>query len=341
MRFTWLVLAVLGVPRAALAAPRTESIFSATVAYTAPRACPSAEEFKAIVVARLGFEPFAADAGDHVLVSIEEGSDALEGRLEWRDQAGHWTGDRTFTAHTTDCAELVRTMGFALAVQINLLATERAPAAAEDRPREDARETPSSAKDAAARRGASAAPPPTKDTKDGSPPRASESRRGARTVFELGIGGALALGMSPGPAGLGRLFASVARGPWMVELGGELSAKTVEHRADGAGYSQRLLLASAAGCWNPEPFGVCVLTKAGVFKVEGRDIDVPASASGAAVELGPRVRLRQRLPHGLFIAERLEALFNLTRWRVTLDQIPVWTAPPLAGTLGLDVGAVF
>src|SRR4051812_9026516 len=106
MRTPWLALAVLGVSRAAPAAPGTnEPVFSANIAYTAPRACPSADEFKAIVVARLGFDPFAADAPDHVLVSIDEGSRALEGHLEWRDQQGQWTGDRTFTTHTTDCAE--------------------------------------------------------------------------------------------------------------------------------------------------------------------------------------------------------------------------------------------
>ncbi len=57
--------------------------------------------------------------------------------------------------------------------------------------------------------------------------------------------------------------------------------------------------------------------------------------------MGLRLGLRQRFGDHLFIAERLEVLVNLTRWNVTLDQIPVWTAPTFASTLGVDVGADF
>lgn len=338
MRSIWLALAVLGAPLVARSAPSTaEPVFSATIAYTAPRGCPSAEEFKTLVVGRLGFDPFAADAGDHVLVSVQDGERGLEGRLEWRDQEGHWAGDRTFTARTTDCSELARAMGFALAVQINLLATERAPATSRDG---DAQTDPPGQGLAA-----SAAPPPAaaapRAPADASPPATHDAQRASGPVFEFGAGGALAVGLAPGAAGLARLFAGAAWGPWILELGGEVSTKTLEHRADGAGYAQQLVLGSVAGCWNPEVFGACLLTKAGVFNVEGRDIDVPASPSGAAVQLGARVRLQQRLGRSLFVTERVEGLFNLTRWRVTLDQIPVWTAPLMAGTLGVDVGAVF
>ena len=151
----------------------------------------------------------------------------------------------------------------------------------------------------------------------------------------------MGLGMAPGPTGLFRLFAGAAWGFWSIELGGELSTKTVERRADGAGYAQQVFLGSAAACFSPDVLGACLLTKAGVFDVEGRDTDVRASPRGAAVQLGARVRLQQPLGRGVFVAGRVEGLFNLTRWRVTLDQIPVWTAPVVAGTLGLDVGAVF
>lgn len=340
MRSPWLVLVLFGLPHVARATPREpERAFNATMAYSAPAACPSVEEFKTVVTGRLGFDPFTDDAADHVLVFIERGAETLDGRLEWRDREGHWAGDRTFTVHTSDCAELVRTMGFALAVQINLLATERAPGTQGEASRDRSAEATPRAEPARSAAPAAADARPATDSASARPVSAGQA--GAGPAFEVGVGGAVAVGMSPGAVGLARLFAGAAWGRWAVELGGELSTKAVEQRADGAGYAERFFLASAAGCWSPEPLGLCVLTKAGSVHVEGRDIDVPASPSGAAVQLGARVRLRQRLGHGVFLAERLDGLFNLTRWRVTLDQIPVWTAPVVAGSLGLELGAVF
>jgi hypothetical protein len=359
MRSTWLALvAVLAAPEIAHSEPKSrELLFSASVEYVVPPSCPSAEEFKAIVTARLGFDPFVEDARDHVLVSIEEGSRNLDGRLEWRDEAGKWAGDRAFPAHTTDCAELVRAMGFALAVQINLLAASRPRDASRDGSREpdgakpadsgrDARQPrgtpaqPSGARPAGARPGAASdrGTEPDTDTEAD----AGESGSSTPWVFGLGAGGTLALCLSPSVLPLGRVFGSAGWGSLSFELGGELSTRSVDHRAtDGAGYGQQLLLGSLAVCGSAEPFGLCALIKAGAVKVGGRSVDVPASPSGSALQAGLRFGVRERLGRHVFIGQRIEGLFNLTRWSVTLDQVPVWTAPILSAGLGLDVGAFF
>jgi hypothetical protein len=41
------------------------------------------------------------------------------------------------------------------------------------------------------------------------------------------------------------------------------------------------------------------------------------------------------------VAARAEGLVIVTRWRVTLDQYPVWTSSRFAETLGIDVGVRF
>jgi hypothetical protein len=146
--------------------------------------------------------------------------------------------------------------------------------------------------------------------------------------------------MSPGLTGLGRLFGSAATGRLSLEVGGEISTATSANREDGAGFTERALLASAALCGSEGPLSLCVLGKGGVVKVRGEDVDVPASPTGAVIQTGLRVGARQILGSA-FIAERLEGVVNLTRWTVTLDGVPVWTAPALAGTLGLDVGVIF
>jgi hypothetical protein len=137
------------------------------------------------------------------------------------------------------------------------------------------------------------------------------------------------------------VFGSAAWGHASLELGGELSTRAGTDRADGAGFSARAWLASAAVCGNLEPWSLCLVGKAGAVDVQGRRIDVPASPNGTAVLTGIRLGARARVGRTFFFASRVEGLFNLTRWTVTLDKFPVWTAPVFAGTLGVDVGAIF
>ena len=91
--------------------------------YSVAPSCPDPDVFRAIVSGRLGYNPFRADAPGRVLVRIESMGRALEGRLEWRDSAGERMGEHTFPSRTGDCGELARAMGFALALQVQLLAT--------------------------------------------------------------------------------------------------------------------------------------------------------------------------------------------------------------------------
>jgi hypothetical protein len=342
--------AALGVSRHACAGPRTgDRVFSASLEYDVPPACPSVTDFKAIVTGRLGFDPFSNDAKKHVLVSIAAREHALEGRLEWRDEHGNWAGDQTFPVDKNDCTELAHTMGFALAVQINLLTTEQSPAAANDEAREDASTGASPQKKAAATTG-TAAPKPapaarsatTADDADLAAARASNERPGSsRWAFALGAGGSLGIGLLPQATALGRMFASASFGHASLELGGELSTKAGAKRADGARFIGQAWLVTAAvyGSWGP--WSVGLLAKGGAVNVEGEGVDVPASPSGKLFLTGVRLGARQRLGSVVFFAERLEGLANLTRWTVTLDRMPVWTAPVLAGTAGFDVGAIF
>src|SRR5688572_14895949 len=96
---------------------------AAQLDYGAAPGCPSVAGFEAVVTGRLGYSPFRASAGERVIVRIESSGRTLEGRLEWRDATGGWIGEQTFPSRTGDCNELARAMGFALALQIQLMAT--------------------------------------------------------------------------------------------------------------------------------------------------------------------------------------------------------------------------
>jgi hypothetical protein len=313
--------------------------FDVALEYAPFPECPEEAELKDIVTGRLRYDPFREEAPNRVFVSIGLRNGALEGRVEWRDRAGNWTGDQAFPSQAADCRELVRTLGFALAVQIHLLAVQ------------DGFEPPSSAAPPDGEATTSAATQPRDLVK---PSRAADEShspggkrsfpghvRGSRATFSLGAGASIGGGLASSVIPLARLFGRVDWPYASLELGGEVSAPSTTRRSDGAGFSQHALLVTAAGCGTRDPWSLCVLAKGGVVRVEGRDVDVPASRSGSIFLTGLRAGARQRLGSAAYLELRAEGLVNVTRWTVTLDQLPVWMAPRFVETLGLDLGAFF
>ena len=102
------------------------TMVAAQLDYVAVPGCPDANDFQTVVIGRLGYNPFRANASERVIVRVEAAGRAREGRIEWRDAAGGWIGEQAFPSRTGDCGELARAMGFALALQIQLMATTAA-----------------------------------------------------------------------------------------------------------------------------------------------------------------------------------------------------------------------
>jgi hypothetical protein len=121
----------------------------------------------------------------------------------------------------------------------------------------------------------------------------------------------------------------------------EVAWPTTTQREDGASFSQQQFLVGAAGCGDLQPWSACLLAKAGEIRIVGQNLDRPKSPSGPILETGLRLALVQRLGRHFYLAARAEGLVNVTRWRVTLDQNLVWTAPRLAAIVGLDIGVRF
>jgi hypothetical protein len=308
----------------------TAKPLSVTLEYDVPSTCPDARTFKAMVTARLGRDPFVEAAPNRVFVLVSLADDTILGELVWRDSAGNSTGKQNFPSRTNHCAQVIAAIGFALAVQIQLLELE-----------DDGRPSPSS----------EGAPTPSKAIVAPAPPSAERAAPqvvvhvpkplGSAPIFSLGGGAAVDLGTSQQPVPAGRVFAAVRWAPVAVELALEASPPVTTRRADGAGFSQWYFLASAAGCGAVDPWSACAVLKAGSVRVAGRDIDVPNGAGAALVQSGLRLALSQRLNASAFVSFRGEGLVNLTRWSVSLDHFPVWSAPRFAFDSGLDFAVVF
>jgi len=316
--------------RRAGAAPLT-----VTLEYAAEPGCPDITEFKAVVVGRLGRDPFVEAAPEHVLVRIESHGRAMDGRIEWRDAGGKWTGDQGFPSVTADCPRLVRTMGFALAVEIQLLTRTAA----------EVNTTPAGPVPAIPAE--NARPDTTSPLARTLPPEGTTGPRVAdvgysptgkrHPAFATGAGPSVGFGISSAPVLLGRLFGAVAWQFVSVELAAVVSLPTTTRRADGAGFSQQHFLGSSAACATVARWRSCVLGNAGVVRMNGENIGRANSASVALVQAGIRAGIGQRLGRRVLLNAHADGLINLTRWTARLDRVPVWTAPRFAAELGLDV----
>ena len=338
-------LVSLGAARARARSPD----FSVSLEYAAPAGCPDTAALEALVSARLGYEPFAEAAPNHLSVRITPRGTSLEGQIEWRDASGKWAGDQAFRVGSGECRGLTRTIALALAVQIQLLADAGPPphadtaAAGEPAPPAGEQAAPSAttsppsatppAKPTRAETRPSGAPTPSRSR----PESAAREPRG-RPGFAMGVGTSVALGMSSSPVLLERLFGALAGELLSVELGAEVSLPATTRRADGAGFSQRALLGTSAGCAALKPWFLCVVASAGEIRMGGKDVDHPSSGSVPVFDTGLRVSFTQALSRRFFLTARAAGLVHVTRWTARLDEVPVWTAPRFGTAGGIDVG---
>jgi hypothetical protein len=168
------------------------------------------------------------------------------------------------------------------------------------------------------------------------------SNPGVRPTLAVGVGALVGFGVSSSPVPFGRVFGNLAWPRWSLELAAEVGLPSTIRRADPdrAGFVEQPLLAGFAGCGALGPWGACLLAKAGAIRIAGK-IDAPVSVWGPLVETGFRLTLTQPLGRRVFVAVRAEGLLIVTRWRVTLDDAPVWTSSRFTEIIGLDVGVRF
>jgi hypothetical protein len=159
--------------------------------------------------------------------------------------------------------------------------------------------------------------------------------------LSLGLGPSLALGMSPQPTGVGRLFAS-GRVAWLsLELAVDAARPASQQEAGGAGFSLDRLAAGAAACGHARALAACLTGTVGRLRARGFGVDAPASPAGTFAQAGARLAAAWDLGPRWFIAGRVEGLVMLSPWTVILNQAPAWTTPRVGALVGVDLGAHF
>ena len=307
---------------------------AAQLDYDAAPGCPVTAAFEATVVDHLGYDPFRDDAAQRVVIRIEASGRGLEGRIEWRNEAGGWAGERTFPSRSADCGDLTRAMAFAVALQFQLLAAARSGAPRPATPPAVANMATEPA--TAPTLTATPAAPATSTTRE-MPTQGGLSR----PTITAGAGAAAGVGVAPNVTALGRLFGTVSWPHLAVELAVEVSVPSTFRRADGAGFSQQVLLAGLAGCGLSGRWSGCLLLNVGEIRVAGEGVDSPGTAAAPFLQAGLRLAVTQPLGRRAQLVLHGDGLVPITRGVVTLDSMPVWTTPRIAAAGGLDFGMRF
>jgi hypothetical protein len=301
--------------------------------------CPSEDEFRAMVTRRLRYDPYRSGSTLGVQVRVRAAETGIEGAIAWSTNTDQRVGERHFASQSGDCRQMMATMGFVLAVQIQLMATETASEGAarptETKPAVRHESVPSHASARGGREAGARPPARTSRVRPGSAPSSNTWSASA------GVGPSVGFGLGPGPVAQGRLFLTVRLGPAAVELGAEAGLPSTTHLDQSGGFRHELMLGTLGACGWHESISACAVAKLGRIQVHGSGVDRPASPAGFFAQVGPRLAYSLGLGDRAGLLGHLGAAYSLTPWTVDLNHVGVWTMPRFSAVAGIDLTVRF
>jgi hypothetical protein len=339
---TWLtgvgvLLASLGAARIAQADEQVRLVY---VRDAGPSECPDEPKLRRWVAARLGYDPFDAQAASVLVARVELRDERLEGSVETIDQHGVSGGRRALSSAATDCQALARAMALSISLAID---PERASLAGPELTEpEEAAEPPAAAPSepppAAHEPVAPEAPPP--------PPKVSAKpvpRARARAAAHVFTGAAFASNIAalPTTAFGGEITLGVRRERWSLALQGRALQSVGRDLEPRGQVSGALFGGSLNGCWHFEPLAACLVGQSALQRLSGSGVSDGRSSSGTYWAIGPRLVGHVPLGRELALMMAVEGALNLAPNIAVLSGHQVWKVPLFAGTLLVGVRAQF
>ncbi len=279
-----------------------------------PPGCPDEEEFRALVAARLGRDPFSLDGAPSLSVRFAAG-DPLVAQLLLTRSDGTSGGERRIEAGAASCNELARSVAVAAALALDPLLRREAER--------------------------QAAPPEAAPVPVSAPPPPDAPRPSPEP---------LQLALFAGPLGALGAGPALAYGGWL-EVSGRLGrgALSVEGRfhapssvAVGSGWAEASsTLLVVAPCLRLDPLALCATAALGGLRLSGEGLTAAAAQTVPHLELGLRAAAEWRVAGAWGLRLQGEAAVPLTRTSMAFGEEVVWRVPPVTGHLGAGVGYHF
>jgi hypothetical protein len=303
--------------------------------------CPDEASLRDAVAARFGYDPFFAWARQTVVVLLSRPHGRYVASVQILDEQGIASGARQLSSDSSDCSEIVAATALAVSVALDAAPSpKRPPAPPAPAPGPEPAPSPPDAAPSAPL--PSPHPGPLREQAASPAPSLAARLHVAVGVDVLGAFG-LVPAMAPGLSVFGR----VGERPWSValELHGDAPESASRPAELGGGRVEaRLFAAAIVPCFHLGPVVVCTVGTAGALEAAGLDVRPAHSRTTPFGATGVRLGVEWPLTTRFAVRARGDGLVNLSPATLALGQdgqTSVWSAPRLAGTVGVGLLAQF
>lgn len=292
--------------------------------------CPDEASFRELVVARLGWEPFASDAVRVMVVRFERvGRHGARVRVTLRAASDEVIGQRQIDGRVAACGELAESSALAVAAAIDPLGNLRpTPVEAQEPEQIESEPTPPPEASSA----------PVDVSVDAPEPEAPPPP----LHVELSIDATMRAWLAPNPAFGARSRLTLRGDLWSVHLGGSFGTTVddfVNELEDRVGASS--LCGLVGGCGRLDIGLACASVLVGAYQSFAANVARPSTKSSlyaeAQLELGVEWLFTD------FFGLRVSGIvaIPITRIELAIDEMPIYMMPPASAGLQVGVFARF
>lgn len=293
--------------------------------YEAPADCPSEQDFRDTVAARLGRDPFAPANGQVVVVRVEIQRSALQGEVTLM-QGGAMLTTRRIRGARGECREVVTSLGIAISIML-------------DSNDGGSSRTPTTASDPSLTSAPAPAPAPAPPTPTLSPPDRPSANR---PRFLASVGGGGTVGSAPSvvlsvDVAVGMSFGAITL--W-IEGAADLMPRAATLDS-GDQLETNIFHAGPVGCFSYGIFLGCAGAMFGALQSRAIHVVNPATHTSfwGAGEL--RGGAQTEFVASWLLIALAELRIPLVRSSTEIGGDIVWTAPAVAGGLRIAFARIF
>lgn len=284
--------------------------------------CPDEAAFRTLVAARLGSDPFTADAAALVSVEIRGKGETPAVVVTLEDPRGTVRGRKQLEGGGT-CDTLATSAAVTVALSVDPLLRRLEPV---PEPLPPPPPPPLE--------------PPRAEEKEPPPPPAPQPTPRVPWRGSVAAGGGVGAGATVAPQGVLRIEGRARRGVFSLSVDGRFGLPGSASLSTGR-LTTTTALGTVAPCFHVGWFAGCAEVMAGAIWLSGSELAEPQRHTIFQAALGLRAQLEVPLGQQVALRGFVEGQANLVRAAAEVGPERVWTAGPVSGGGGLALVIYF
>lgn len=296
--------------------------------------CPDEASFRNLVAARLGYDPFVATSNDEVHVTFARRGAKLRARADVTSAGATSPSARELDGEPDQCEALGAALATTIAIALDPLAS-LGPAS----PNAPPPPPPQQQRPPAQQQPPPPLPAPQRATPDAA--RSPTSRAladGAHVHVFAAVGGVASAAVAPSVSFGGEAGVGLRAAAFSVEAEGRVEGMLAPvHVASGDRLDASVLTGALIPCANLREWAPCGVLRLGAFQGHAPDVANPSLGSSLYAAVGARLGYVIPLSGTFSLRPAVEVTFCLNRTSLLVDHETVWTAPPIAAAIQLEL----